>query len=46
MTKTYTNTTGYQLMPVDIRNHGKGNYRVTVRDASGNKIKTAAIVVF
>ncbi len=46
LTKTYTNTAGYQLMPVDIRNHGKGNYRVTVRDAKGDKIKTGAIVVF
>jgi hypothetical protein len=45
MTKTFSNAPGYQLMPVDISNHGKGSYRITVGDANGRKIKTGTVLV-
>jgi hypothetical protein len=45
MTKTFSNAPGYPLMPVDISNHGKGSYRITVGDANGRKIKTGTVLV-
>ncbi len=45
LTRTFSNVTGYSMMPVDISHHGKGNYRISIRDAAGKIITTRTVLV-
>ena len=43
--KIYSITAPYGMMSVDMRNQGKGIYRVELSDANGNRIKTGSVLV-
>lgn len=45
-TKTYTITTPYERMDVDLRNHGKGIYMIELTDRNGQRIKTGRVMIF
>ena len=43
--KTFSVTTPYGRMDVDMKNHGRGIYRVELGDRNGNRIKAGSVLV-
>lgn len=44
-TKVFEITGVYQLLDIDLGNHGKGTYMIMLRDAANKKIATGSVVV-
>ena len=43
--KTYNNSEPYSNMSVDMRNQGKGIFRVELSDRNGRRIKTGSVII-
>ncbi len=43
--RSYAITSPYQTMPVDLRQHGRGIYRVALFDKTGKKIADGSVVI-